>query len=207
MGYASRHPAGPPAWFVFLIGVALVFGVYYLWSGVRDFLEEGARLSPTQQALRDQTATVEQRTSLQLAAPTRRPTLTPIPECQTYLVDTDTVNVREQPGTEFASLARLPRNTEVCVIGLQPGTDWFLIDQDTSTRRIEPGYIRADLLRSTRPTAVPTGTPLPPPSITPLPSATPTPSWTPGGRFDPTVTPVPATPTPSRTPTPASINA
>ncbi len=39
--YASRN-SGPPAWIVFLAGVALIFGLYYVWLGVRDFLDQPA---------------------------------------------------------------------------------------------------------------------------------------------------------------------
>jgi hypothetical protein len=202
LGYASRHPGGPPKWLVFIVGVAFVFGVYYVWTGLRTFLEEGTRVNPTRQALMNLTATMEERTSLQLAAPTRRPTLTPIPECQDFRVDTATVNVREQPGTEYRSLEMLPFDTLVCVLYLEPGTDWFLIDRDTETRRIEPGFIRSDLLRSMNPTATPPATEALPPSITPPPTAAPTETVTPGGAASPTPEPsTTPTQTPSVTPT------
>lgn len=206
MGYVSRHPGGPPAWFVFIVGVAFVFGLYYVWSGLRQFIEEGGRLSPTEQAIRDMTATMEERTSLELAPPTRRPTLTPVPECQEFVVDTQIVNVREQPGTEYASLEQLPWNTAVCVLYLEPGTDWFLIDRDTATRRIEPGYIRSDLLKALNPTITPTATALPPPSITPTPTPILSEAIPSGSGRTPTATIPPPAPTPTHTPTSASVD-
>lgn len=188
--YASRN-SGPPAWIVFLAGVALIFGLYYVWLGVRDFLAYGPLPpNPTQQAEQQMTAAFESAANKSIL-PTLRPTLTPLPTCQRYTVRVEEVNVRTGPDVSADFIEKRQQGTEICVLSLQEGTGWFLIDLDPSTRRIEPGYIRADLLDAANPS------PTPYPSITPAPTITLTPSHT------PTATAT-VTPTPTRTPRPRS---
>jgi hypothetical protein len=189
--YASRNGGGPPAWIVFLAGVALIFGVYYVWLGVRDFLANGINPAiPTQHVEQDLTAVFEEAVN-QSGLPTARPTLTPLPSCQRYTVRVEEVNVRTGPNVESDFIEKRLLGSEICVLGFQGDTNWFLIDMDTATRRIEPGYIRSDLLEAANPS------PTPAPSTTALPTITLTPSHT------PTDTPT-ATFTPSRTPRPRS---
>jgi hypothetical protein len=192
MAYRGQK-SGPPSWVVFLVGVAFVFGLYYLWNGFRDFIANGPRLDPTSQAARDATATIERRTDLNLIQPTRRPSLTPIPECQTYFVRVDTANVRESPALDGVFIEMLPRDSEVCVLQIVDGSQtppWFLIDRDTTTRRVDAGYVRSDLLIPLNPS------PTVPPTLTPAPTITLTPSWT---------VPPTETPTRGRAPTATSV--
>ena len=50
--------SGPPTWFVILLGIAIVFGLYYLWLGVRNFMSSGASVvESTRQAIVQNTAT------------------------------------------------------------------------------------------------------------------------------------------------------
>jgi hypothetical protein len=158
---------------------------------VRDFLSNGINPPiPTQRSVDDATAVFEQAVN-QSGLPTARPTLTPLPECQTYTVRVEEVNVRTGPNVESDFIEKRPLGSEICVLGFQDDTSWFLIDMDPATRRIEPGFIRSDLLESANPS------PTPAPTTTPLPTITLTPSHT------PTNTPT-ATFTPSRTPRPRS---
>jgi len=186
--YASRN-SGPPAWIVFLAGVALIFGLYYIWLGVRDFLANGP-LPPdaTQQAAQQLTAVFDQAVN-QSVLPTIRPTLTAMPTCQRYTVRVEEVNVRTGPDVSSDFIEKRTLGTDICVIGLEGDTTWFLIDMDPETRRIEPGYIRSDLLESANPSPTPSVTVPPPPTITLTPSHTPT--------ATPTITN-----TPTRTPRP-----
>jgi len=173
MGYSSRYSGGPPAWFVFLIGIALVLGGYYLFIGARDFFASGglSRLDAEQQAAQEATATIERRLAVN-ALPTRRPTSTPPPACQYYLVDVPTAIVRQLPTTNSSVLESLDVGTEVCVIQQEPGTEWYLVDRNPLTQRIEPAYMRQDLLRPRDPTPTPSPTPQPLATITPTSTAT-----------------------------------
>jgi hypothetical protein len=197
--YASRNGGGPPAWIVFLAGVALIFGLYYVWIGVRDFLANGINpAASVQQTDQDLTAVFEEAVN-QSERPTARPTLTPLPTCQKFSVRTPTVNVRAAPDISAAFIEMREQGTEICVLGLEAGTDSYLIDMDTSTRRIEAGYIRSDLLTSANPSPTPFPTSTPAPTITLTPSHTPTITATPSDTA--TRTPRPSqTPLPSRTP-------
>ena len=41
-GYGSG--GGLPPWLVFIVAIALVFGTYYVWTGLRDFIRSGGLL-------------------------------------------------------------------------------------------------------------------------------------------------------------------
>lgn len=208
MSYSSRRGGGPPTWFVFLVGVAFVFGVYYLYSGARNFFESGGLsiMRATQEAQRQSTATVESLLDISSELPTQRPTSTPIPECQTFIVNVPSAIVRQQPSTNSRIVETFDNGTEICVIAQEAGTDWYLIDVNPITRRIDVGYMRNDLMVPLNPTPTPSNTPPPLPTITPTPTPTRTP--TPPPTDTPTEGPSPtpnetesATPTQSPTPT------
>lgn len=186
MSYSSRRGSGPPAWFVFLLGMAFVFGLYYLYAGVRDFMESGGvpPLDPTQEIVVGATRTAERRLDVQADLPTRRPTSTPIPPCQDFAVSVSSAVIRSGPTTSSEFIDNRAEGEIVCVIGLEAGTNWYLIDLEPATRFIDRAYMREDLLRPLNPTATPTPSPPPPPTITL------TPTWTP--TETPTITPTPA---------------
>lgn len=185
-GYRRNAPAGPPTWFVFLIGVAVVFGIYYAWNGIVQFLSGVPVLDPTTRAVLNVTATVQVATQQSENMPTRRPSATPLPECIPFIVSVENAFVREQPGIQFVALDQFSRDTEVCVLERAAADPtWYLIDRDTRTRRIEPAYMSEAVIRPMNPTPTPSPTPPPAPSvtasfiavpgaptITPLPSAT-----------------------------------
>lgn len=200
MSYSSRRN-GPPSWFIFLIAIAIVFGIYYVFIEARDFFASGAQspINATQAAELEATATIERRLA-QDALPTRRPTGTPTPECQTFVVNVPSAIIRDQPSTAGRLLESIPEGTEVCVIQREGATDWYLIDRNTITTRIEVGYMRDDLIEPLNPTPTPSNTAPPPPSITPTftPSATLTPTITPTSEA--TATPEPRDVTPQDAP-------
>lgn len=197
-GYGSH---GPPAWLVFLVGVALVFGVYYIWIGVQDYMALGARTvsQATQEAVVRSTATAVEAGVRGLDA-TPRPTFTPIPECQEFVVIVDAAIVRQGPTTGSQPLDSLGRGEPVCVI--ERRGDWYLIDRDPVRRRIVEAYMFYNIIEAVNPTPTPTATYTPAPTITPEPTLTPsdTPSPAPTATPDPDATETP-TPTPTLTPT------
>lgn len=206
MGYGSRN--GPPAWFVFLVGVAVVFGLYYLWTGVRSFMASGMTVvESTRQAIDLSTATAVRFEELETFAPTSLPTQTPVPPCQEFIVDVPSAIVRERPSTDSPVVTTLSQNETVCVIAREPETDWYVVDENPLTRRLEAVYMHEDIIRALNPTLTPSNT------FTPAPTVTNTPTYTPSASSDATVMPSatqPAVPTlpPTITPTetPASVN-
>ncbi|GAB4309456.1 MAG: hypothetical protein Kow00117_02830 [Phototrophicales bacterium] len=196
---------GTPAWLIFLLGIAVVFGLYYLWLGFRDFAEEG--LDQIEQVTQ-QAAVIITSTQVQIqiqetqAQITPLPTFTPIPDCQDFRVIVDRALIRNAPSTTAAILDSADFGEILCVI--QPDVrdiEWYLLDLNPETRRINEGYIFSNLVEAVNPTPTPTDTYTPAPTVTPLPTRLPTNTFTPA----PTNTPNPnatPTPTPTREPTP-----
>lgn len=214
MGY-RRSRSGPPAWLVFLVAVALVFGGYYLIRGAQDFLRTGGlgvqEATERAQIIASATADREARNPTQSGAIVLIPTGTPPPACIDFRVVVSSARVRASP--DGAVLTGFPQGTLVCVIRRAENNDaWYLIDQNPRTRRIDEAYISEAVIEAVNPTPTPSHTPTPLPTVTPMPiSATPTitPTFTPSATdipdFRPTLPPAPgaATDTPAPTPTPA----
>ncbi|MCL4253899.1 MAG: hypothetical protein KJ043_08980 [Anaerolineae bacterium] len=191
-----------PNWFIFLIGIALVFGIYYVWLGVRDFL--GETTLTVQQSTRT-VAAVSTSTAQVVAtrdAFTPFPTPTPIPECTDFIVMVARAIVRAAPNTGAQILDTYTEGTIVCVIARAPeNLEWYLIDRERESRRVNAGYMFQDIIKAVNPTPTPSATYTPAPTVTPAPTLTP--SDTPTATITPTIDPQ-ATPTPTITPTPTS---
>ncbi len=161
-------------------------------------------LESTQQAQEEVTATAEQ-IQLQQAAITPLPSITPLPECQDFIVIAEpSAIVRAGPTTASEPMDTWVTGELVCIIEREGNTDWFQVDLNPHTRHIEIAYIREDLIEAVNPTPTPSNTPTPAPTVTPIPTNTPTLTFTPA----PTRTPDPdATHIPSPTPTPSATPA
>lgn len=205
---------GPPAWFVFLIGVAIVFGLYYLAQGVQNFIRTGGQgvTESTQQAVIVASATAGRVAQFQPSTDTEStpfPSRTPVPECQNFIVSVPNAIVRDAPASSGGLVGSLMQGEEVCVLGREPETDWYVIDRTPGTRRLDIAYMHETVIRAVNPTVTPSRTPTQLATVTPLPtsepSQTPTalptvPSATPNPQT--TQTPVDTdTPTPTQTPT------
>lgn len=192
-----RH-SGPPSWFVILLGIAIVFGVYYLWLGVRTFITTGVTVvESTQQAVVGSTSTALRIREIEANAPTLLPSFTPAPACQDFEVIVREAIVRAQPSTSSRIEAALPQGAIVCVIAALPEAEWYLIDENPLTRRLERVYMHQDIIRALYPTATPTRTNTPAPTRTPTQTHTPAPIAT-----LPPVTRTQPPPPPSATPAP-----
>lgn len=197
MAYSQR--AGPPSWFVILLGIAIVFGLYYLWIGLRSFMSSGVTVvESTRQAIERSTATAVRIVELQYLAPTPLPTYTPVPACQEFVVIVRSAIVRASPSTDSRVVESIKSGETVCVIAKHPNSEWYVLDKNTLTRRLEPVYMRGDIIRALYPTDTPTRTPTATPSATPtatiMPSATATPvkqATSARQRFAPVSTPSP----------------
>lgn len=175
MRYGGR--SGPPSWFVILLGIAIVFGLYYLWAGLRNFMSTGVTVvESTQQAIERHTATAVRIQEIAVNAPSPLPTFTPIPPCQDFAVGVREAIVREAPDTGSRILGALKQGATVCVIAALPNTEWYLIDDNPLTRRIDKVYMHRDIVYALHPTPTATITP------TPLPTATATLTFTPRAR-------------------------
>ena len=203
--------SGPPSWFIILLGIAIVFGVYYLWMGLRNFMSTGVSVSEsTRQASDQYTATAIRIREIEFNAPTLLPSITPVPPCQDFVVRVPIAIVRAGPSLSSRVVAGLREGETVCVITMLPDTDWYLIDENERTRRIENVYMHRDIIRALNPTATPTITLTPTNTTTPTATATPTdtraPTTAPTLARSSANRPPAATPTPSTTATMPSIS-
>ena len=202
--YNSYSNANPPGWFVFLTGLALVMGMYYLWQGGLSYLSTGGLgvAEATQRAQLVATSTAEQAQLNARPTFTPIPTFTDVPACQTFTVNVDSAVVRQFPTTNSPQLEVWNRGVEVCVVQQLVGTDWYQIDWKPLTKRIDEAYMHQDVIEPLYPTATPTDTKTPLPSVTPI-IITLVPTIDPN--IPPTVTPIPlptVTPIMSVTPMP-----
>ena len=197
MRYGQR--SGPPSWFIILLGIAIVFGVYYLWLGLRNFMSTGVSVSEsTLQASGQDTATAIRIEEIEFNAPTLLPSITPVPPCQDFEVRVPIAIVRAGPSTSSRIVAGLREGETVCVITMLPDSEWYLVDENERTRRIENVYMHRDIIRALNPTATPTIT------LTPTNTSTPTASATPTDTPVPTVAPTQAAISVTRLPSPTS---
>lgn len=196
MSYRNRPQNGPPAWLVFLVGVALVFALYYLWTGLQNFLRTngGGVIETTARAVIVETATAERERPTPMDS-TIVPSATPIPPCLEFMVVARNAIVRESPSTNAPIVTSFFEGDSVCVIGSEG--EWYLVDSNAETRRYEIAYMHESIIRPRFPTPTPSLT------VTLLPTVTLTPTYTPSATATdgPSQTPDPRTPTATQTPT------
>ncbi|PJF26649.1 MAG: hypothetical protein CUN53_07030 [Phototrophicales bacterium] len=189
----SRRGGGLPPILVFLIGAALVFGMYYLLQGAQTFLRTGGLgvVEATRQAEIVASAT-QQRATRVVAQITALPSATPQPTCTDFRVIVPSAIVRDAPSPLAAVVRGFTQGEIVCVLWRDPGSDWYTIDRDRSTRRRELAYMHESVIAPVNPTATL------PPTTTPLPTLTPSnrPSELPTEQPSPTLRVIPVTATP-----------
>lgn len=192
-----------PAWLVFVMAVALVFGVYYIWIGLRDFIETGGLgiQEATERARIIATATGEFESTRQaVIGPTREArfaTFTPIPPCENFVVAVPVAIMRDTPSTGGNIVEQLPQGQSVCVLGRETHNEviWFLVDANPATRRLDAAFMREDLIEALNPTPTPSRTLTALPTVTSLPVTAPTVTLTPTPTPLPTVRSAPLIPT------------
>jgi hypothetical protein len=178
----TRRGGGIPTWLVFLVGVALVLGGFYLWDGLQRFVRTGGLgvAESTQRAQVEVTATAAQSTRISITR-TPAPTATPLPECEDFIVsiaDAPNALVRQAPSPQGAIIEAFTPGVVVCVLGRDAGSEYYTVDVDPATRRFELGYMHESVLEAVNPTPTPSVTPTPPPTITPTSTDTPAPGVT-----------------------------
>jgi hypothetical protein len=108
--------------------------------------------------------------------PTRTPTKTPTPQPMA-IVDTETLNVRGGPGTDYDILGVVNKGDELVIVGRLADNSWYQIDY-----KRQKGWIFGGLVIAENADDVPVITDIPPtntPAATPTPTETPTPQPTP----------------------------
>ncbi|HVU11250.1 MAG TPA: SH3 domain-containing protein [Phototrophicaceae bacterium] len=204
-----RRSSGPPTLLAFILAIALVFGLFYIWQGFQAFLRTGGQgvVEATQRADTFNTATEQRIQDIATLPATLLPTDTPPPPCQNFTVIVPAGIVRNAPSTESPVQTQFRLGSIVCVLGQVPDSDWYSIDVNPNTKRIEQGYMNAVVIEAADPTPtpsktlIPSATVSPPPTvtITPSPKPTRTPSPLPSYTLNPNFT---KTPLPSLTPSP-----
>jgi hypothetical protein len=197
---------GPPAWLVFVLGVALVLGGYYLFSGFRNFVQRETRelrATEQQQAIVVSATAVRLGTQTQAAVDMPPITVTTVPECQPFVVIVESALVRQEASTSSPQITAFQEGDSICVLEAVADGEWYKIDIDQATRRIETGYMFYNIIEAVNPTPTPSSTFTPLPTTTPAPTLTPTttPSPEPSPTRDPDAS---NTPTPTPTPTPST---
>ena len=206
---------GPSALLAFVLAIALVFGIYYVWQGLQTYLRTGGLgvVEATQRAVVLSSATAEVVTRIATIAQTLRPTATEVPPCQEFRVSVPAGIVREGPSTSAAVAAQFRQGDPICVLAKEEGSEWYTIDLNPETRRLEIAYMHETVIEAVNPTLTPSITPTasntvsPAPTVTNVPTDRPTRTATglPNPTRDPrwTDTPLPTvTPSPSATATP-----
>lgn len=195
-----RRSGGLPPILVFLIGAALVFGLYYLLQGAQTFLRTGGLgvVEATRQAEIVASAT-QARSTRVVAQITALATATPQPTCTDFRVIVPSAIVRDAPSPSAAVLRGFSQGEIICVLWRDPGSEWYTIDRDRSTRRRELAYMHESVIAPVNPTATLPSTTTPPPTLTP--SITPSQLPTEPPSATPPVAPVTATPASESAPT------
>jgi hypothetical protein len=159
-----RSGGSLPPWLIFLLAIAVVFGGYYVWTGVQNFIRTGGLgiRESTERARLIATATRERVETSEAIRETRvatiRPTPTDVPPCQDFLVIPAQAVIRSLPSVNAELVQQVPAGTILCVIAIEPGTEWYLLDINPRTRRLDSAYIRQDLVRAANPTLTPSRT-------------------------------------------------
>lgn len=184
MSYSYPNSGSPSPLLIGLVGLAMVFGGYLLWTGFLDWLDEGSANT------RSDEATIVARTTATSDAFRNQPTLvlyptsTPIPACDYFTVrGPQAAFVRECPDTSCRDIGYVEANETVCVIGrgsrseeYPNANEWFEVLLDPDAFLPEVSYMNEITLRSLNPTPTVTPTFEPLPTITPLPARTKAPS-------------------------------
>jgi hypothetical protein len=186
---------------IFLVGVALVLGGYYVLLGLRNFVRVGGLgvIESTQQAVVQNTATAM---SIKPTVGIVLPTPTPVRECIPFLVSVESAIVRQSANANSGIIKSYGYGSEICVLGRAANPEWYEIDTNPLTRRVESGFMHETVIEAVHPTPTPTHTPVV--TATPLETATPTflptlPQPVPNSDTLATVTPAPPTIQPTAT--------
>ena len=169
---------GPNPLVIIVIGALLVFGGYYVWIGLLNFLENQGDITAvvTREAFASATASSSN--------PTARPTLfqvftpSPLPPCLEFEVSVERAIYRKAPCSDDELCPRVDSmtfGTEICVYGrANENPEWFVVELNPGGAFRDIVYMHESVVEATNPTPTPTVTFTPLPTVSPAPSDTPT---------------------------------
>lgn len=209
---SQYRSSGPSPLLIVLIGALIVFGGYYVWTGMLRFFEDRGDITAQVTRQAAASATVPAAAGGLGALPTIPvyATYTPLPPCQWFEVTVERARYRECPSEDSevcASRGSLELGTRVCVYERsKDNTEWYVVELNPEGAFRDMAYMHQSVIKAIDPTPTPTVTYTPLPTITLTPSDTPGPILTPTPTLTPSVTdtPDPATP-PTQTPSPTPL--
>ena len=176
--YPRSSESGTPVWLIVAIGVILVIGVYFVWSGLSRFFTANGNINAQVTAQAANATQTEAQMAIDLATPIPIPTKTPMRPCQDFRVYPPVAIVHDCAKLSCATRqAMLTQGTLVCVWGTAPeSTSWYQINMRPTGMFPDIAYMSRDVLYALNPTPYPTRTFTPLPSVTPMPTARTTPT-------------------------------
>ncbi|SRR5690554_778617 len=209
---SAYRSSGPSPLLIVLIGALIVFGGYYVWTGMLRFFEDSGDITAqvTRQARASATAPAGSGGLGALPTVPVYATYTPLPPCQWFEVTVERARYRECPSEDSEiceSRGSLEMGTRVCVYERsKDNAAWYVVELNPEGAFRDIVYMHESVIKAVDPTPTPTRTYTPLPTITLTPSDTPGPVLTPTPTLTPsaTDTPDPATP-PTATPSPTPL--
>ncbi len=189
------YRSGPSPVLVVVIAAFLVFGGYFVWTGLLNFFEAQGDINHNITQVARSTETAEARPTA--TRPYFPVTFTPLPPCQTFVVDVESAVYRECPSkdnTKCPVRDTVPYGTELCVYARAPeNPEWYVVELNPGGAYRDIVYIHESVVEAANPTPTPSLTFTPAPTVSPAPSSTPT---APSEPANPTASPG-AVPTPT----------
>jgi hypothetical protein len=184
--YPRSSDGGTPIWLMAAIGVALVIGVYFVWSGLTRFMSANGNINAQVTAQAANATQTEAQLAIDLATPIPILTKTPTRPCLDFRVYPPVAIVHDCAKMSCATRqAMLTQGMLVCVWGTAPeSTSWYQVNMRPTGMFPDIAYMSRDVLYALNPTPYPSRTFTPLPSVTPPPSVIPQPT----ARVSPTPT-------------------
>ena len=170
--YPRSSEGGTPVWLVAAIGIILVIGVYFVWSGLTSFMSAHGNINAQVTVLAANATQTEIQLAIDLATPIPIPTKTPMRPCQDFKVSAPIAIVRDCARANCPTReAKLSQGALVCVYGTAPeSTSWYQVNMRPTGIFPDIAYMSRDVLYALNPTPYPSRTYTPLPSVTPLPA-------------------------------------
>lgn len=175
MSYSYSNSGSPNPILIGLLGLALVFSSYLLWTGFIAWLDEGAANNRAEESTVAARSTSTFEAFVSVPTLVVYPTSTPIPDCEYFTVrGPQAAFVRECPSTTCDDISFVEANETVCVVGRAqseeyPNADeWFEVLLEPDAFLPEITYMNEITLRAVNPTPTVTPTFEPLPTVTPV---------------------------------------
>lgn len=203
--YRMPGRSGPPAWLIILTAALLVFGGFFIWRGIQNYLR-GVEFPLSQETAAPESGTAVFDTPAPDLRFTPVPSRTPIPDCQEFEVTVPEAIIRDCASMNCLLVDVRHEGDVVCVLERDyVEEEWYIIDLDDSQFFTDVAYMHESIIRALNPTLTPSVTATAEPTLTPVPSDTPLPTPPPTDTPD-AATPPTTTPTFTPSPTPPLVS-